>query len=59
MADILGKMDRKLYYFHKNSGLELDFVIRYKGKCVPLECKATTGKAKSLKMVLANKNVYH
>ena len=24
-----------------------------------MECKATTGKAKSLKMVLANKNVYH
>lgn len=30
MADILGKMDRKLYYFHKNSGLELYFVIRTK-----------------------------
>lgn len=59
MADILGKMERKLYYFHKNSGLELDFVIRYKGECVPLECKATTGKAKSLKTVLINKNVYH
>ena len=59
VADMLGKMERKLYYFHKDSGLEIDFVIRYKGACVPLECKATTGKAKSLKTILKNKDVYH
>lgn len=59
VADILGKMGRKLYYFHKESGLELDFVIRYKGECVPLECKARTGNAKSLSTVLKNKPVYH
>lgn len=59
MADILGKMERKLYYFHKDSGLELDFLIRYKDECVPLECKALTGNAKSLSTVLKNKQVYH
>ena len=59
IADILGKMGRKLYYFHKTSGLELDFVIRYKGKCTPIECKATTGNAKSLKTVLKHPEHYH
>lgn len=59
MADILGKMGRKLYYFHKTSGLELDFVIPYKGECTPLECKATTGNAKSLKTVLKHPEHYH
>lgn len=59
MADILGKMGRKLYYFHKNSGLELDFVLPYKGECTPLECKATTGNTKSLKTVLKHPEHYH
>ncbi len=27
IADIFAKMGRKLYYFHKDSGLEVDFVI--------------------------------
>ena len=59
MADMLGKMGRHLYYFHKDSGLELDFLIRFRGECVPLECKARTGKAKSMATVLKNKEVYH
>jgi len=59
VADLLGKMERKLYYYHKDSGLELDFVLRYQGECVPLECKATTGRAKSLKTVMQNEEVYH
>ena len=59
IADILGKSGRKLYYFHKNSGLELDFVLSYKGKCTPLECKATTGNTKSLKTVLKHPEHYH
>lgn len=33
-ADILGKMGRKLYYYHKDNGVELDFLMRYKGMCV-------------------------
>ncbi len=59
VADILGKMERKLYYFHKDGGVELDFLMRYKGKCVPMECKATTGNAKSLHTVLKNFDKYH
>lgn len=59
MADILTKMGRKLYYFQKSSGLEIDFLIRYNGECVPLECKARTGNAKSMKTILAHPEKYH
>lgn len=59
MADFLCKSGQKLYYFHKDSGLELDFLVRYKGECVVIEVKAKSGKTKSLKTVLRNKDVYH
>lgn len=59
VADILSKMGRKLYYFHKDSGLEIDFVMRYKGECVLLECKAVTGNAKSVKTILRHPEKYH
>lgn len=59
MADFLYKSDQKLYYFHKDSGLEIDFLVRYKGECVLVEVKAKTGKAKSMSTVLKNKNIYH
>ena len=59
IADIFSKMDRKLYYFRKDSGLELDFVIRYKGRCVPVEVKANDGNAKSVKTVLKHPEKYH
>ncbi len=59
MADILGKMGRKLYYFHKPDSLEIDFVIRYKGECTPLECKARTGNAKSMQTLLKHPEKYH
>ena len=59
VADILGKMGRKLYYFKKNSGLEIDFVIRYMGECCPVECKASTGNTKSLKTILKHPEHYH
>ena len=59
LADIFGKMGRKLYYYHKDGGLELDFLIRYKGKCTPVECKATTGNAKSMRTVLKHPEKYH
>ena len=59
MADFLCKSGQKLYYFQKESGLELDFLVRYKGECIVLEVKAKSGKTKSLKTVLKNKNVYH
>lgn len=59
MADFLCKSGQKLYYFHKDSGLELDFLVRFKGECVILEVKAKSGKAKSMTTVLKNKDVYH
>lgn len=59
MADFLCKSGQKLYYFQKESGLEIDFLVRYKGECVLLEVKAKTGKAKSVATVLKNKNIYH
>ena len=59
VADIFGKMGRKLYYYHKDNGVELDFLMRYKGKCIPVECKATTGNAKSMRSVLKHPEKYH
>ena len=59
IADIFNKMGRKLYYYHKDSGLEIDFVMRYKGKCTLLEVKANTGNAKSAKTILAHPEKYH
>ena len=58
-ADVLCKMGRKLYYFQKEGGLELDFLIRYKGECCPLECKARSGNAKSMQTVLKHPEHYH
>lgn len=59
IADIFAKMKRKLYYFRKDSGLEVDFVIRYKGACVLVEVKAKDGNAKSTKTILAHPEKYH
>ncbi len=59
MADIFSKMGRKLYYYHKDSGLEIDFVIRYKGGATLVEVKATSGNTKSTKTILAHPEKYH
>ena len=59
LADIFGKSGRKLYYFRKDTGLEIDFIIRYKGECTLVECKATSGNTKSSKTVLAHPEKYH
>ncbi|MBR4155267.1 MAG: ATP-binding protein [Bacteroidales bacterium] len=59
MADFLCKSGQKLYYFQKDSGLELDFLVQYKGECVVVEVKAKSGRAKSLRTVLKNKEIYH
>lgn len=58
MADTLHKKAQSLYYFQKESGLELDFLVRMKGECVPLEVKAKSSKAKSAKTVLAHPEKY-
>ena len=54
VADMLVKNNKKLYYYSKNSGLELDFVIELYNNIIPLEVKATDGRAKSLKEVITN-----
>ena len=59
IADIFAKMGRKLYYYHKDSGLEIDFVIRHKGGATLVEVKSTTGNAKSVKTILAHPEKYH
>ena len=59
IADMFTKMGRKLYYFQNNSGLEVDFVIRYKGECTLVEVKASSGNTKSTKTILAHPEKYH
>ena len=59
IADIFSKMGRKLYYFRKDSGLEIDFVIRYKGECTLVEVKASTGNTKSTRTILRHPEKYH
>ncbi len=59
IADIFSKMGRRLYYFHKDSGLEIDFVIRYKGECTLVEVKASSGNIKSTKTILKHPEKYH
>ncbi len=59
IADALTKLGKKLYYFSKNSGLEIDFIINYKNELTLVEVKANNGNAKSLKEVLTNKTKYN
>ena len=54
IADCFSKQDRKLYYFHKDSGLEIDFVSKVKNDISLIEVKATTGNTKSANTVLKN-----
>ena len=58
VADMFAKMGRPLYYYHKEGGIELDFLIRYKGQSTPVEVKATNGNAKSLKTVINHPEKY-
>ena len=58
VADIFTKMKRRLYYFRKVSGLEVDFVTRYKGECVLVEVKAKDGNIKSSKTILSHPEKY-
>ncbi len=59
VADLFIKMGRKLYYYRKDSGLEIDFVMRYQGACTLVEVKATSGNAKSAKAILLQEEKYH
>ncbi|MBR1590855.1 MAG: ATP-binding protein, partial [Acidaminococcaceae bacterium] len=57
--DFFAKMGRQLYYYHKESGLEIDFVMRWRGKCTLVEVKAVTGNTKSTKTILNHPEKYH
>lgn len=54
IADAFSKKDRRLYYFHKDSGLEIDFVTKIAGELALIEVKATTGNTKSADTVMRN-----
>lgn len=58
VADIFSKNQKKLYYFHKDSGVEIDFVTVVDDKTTIIEIKATNGNTKSAKTVLENKTKY-
>ena len=59
VADFLSKQGKRLYYFRKDSGLEVDFVIRIDRECVIMECKASSGNVKSAKTILRHPEKYH
>ena len=58
IADALYKRGGRLFYFSKESGLELDFVINYHGISTILEVKAKDGNTKSAKTVMAHPEHY-
>ena len=56
--DSLNKADIDTYYFAKDSGLEIDFVICYEGESSLLEVKARDGNAKAAKTVMKHPDHY-
>ena len=52
ISDALTKNDKKQYYYSKDSGLEIDFVIELEGDNCLVEVKATKGTTKSSNVVL-------
>ena len=56
--DSLNKAGIDTYYFAKESGLEIDFVIAYRGFSHLVEAKAKTGNAKASKTVMNNPDHY-
>ena len=57
-ADAFSKMNKKLYYFSKDSGLEIDFITKYDDKINLIEIKSKNGNTKSSKTILKDKNNY-
>lgn len=56
--DSLNKAGIETFYFAKESGLEIDFVISYKGHSTLIEAKAKTGNTKSSKTVMSHPEHY-
>ena len=59
IADAFSKNGMPLYYFHKDSGLEIDFVSVINDLLSIVEVKARTGNSKSAKTVLNDKIRYN
>ena len=58
VADSLYKANIPLFYFGKESGLEVDFVVSYKSEATLIEAKALTGNVKSSKTIMKNPDHY-
>ncbi len=58
IADAFSKMGRKLYYYRRDNGTEIDFIIRFQGKPTLVEVKAKSGKTKAADYILSNQDVY-
>ena len=56
--DSLNKAGKKTFYFSKESGLEIDFVISYNGYATLIEAKPKTGNTKSSKTVMKHPEHY-
>lgn len=59
VAETFSKLGRKLFYYRKNSGLEIDFITEYNSKAVLVEVKTRNGHAKAAKEILENKEKYN
>ncbi len=58
VADAFSKKGRSLYYYHKDGGLEIDFITSVDAEVSLVEVKAQTGNAKSANTILKNKEQY-
>lgn len=55
VAEVLSKLEKKLYYYQKDNRLEIDFIINHNNKPTLLEVKSSENtKAKSVKTLLDN-----
>jgi predicted AAA+ superfamily ATPase len=60
IADIFGKSGKKLYYFERDSKIEIDFMIRLNKQATAIEVKsADNTKAKSMASIIENFGVKH
>ena len=57
-ADAYLKNHKKLYYYSKESGLEIDFVTQNNGEVILIEVKAKDGRTKAGTEVLTHKEKY-
>ena len=60
VADIFAKSGKKLYYYEKDSKLEIDFFIRYQKTATAVEVKsAEKATSKSMTSIIQNHGVKH